>query len=790
MSLLRTRLEVDYEAGLAINALTRQFKNLAQCDGETTLAFPLPVSANVFGHEVHVDGCLISTIARARETASSAYEEAVSKKRAAVLHEMPLPGLHVLWLGRIPPGAVVEVTTRFSLTASLCAGRAHVRIPLTVGDLCGESGLASADELTHACYDGEVDLTVRAPHSQVRLGGQLLVGGAARVPVSRPIDLSFTLTQPYLLVGRAADGSRVTLSVTPVGIPHREIGAVVLVDRSRSMAEPAGGQHVEQTKFDAAMAGLARIAGHLAEGDRLSLWQFADGVTALGAVAGGGEGRHAWSTLLQGIEAPRGDCRIGAAIQAALAAEAARDIIVITDGKSHALDVEGLAASGRRISAVLIGEDTFEGKLGELVQRTGGELIHGAAGNAKSWAACAVAALRRDSGVARLFEPTSAVVTLSAIRGGMIISAEWDGPHGKTFEATIRDRAIAAHAMSLMLPALSPAQATVSAIAEGFVTLDTSLVAIDDNASSTMDGDLSTGKIALATPATNPARWDAAEMDAFSQSGDNTENSIGTTSAITVLDEHRDYLSYAITHVAAVVVAQESAREAINWINDVEAVPRTASDAGVCFSYTSGATLQIEDRASISEIESWSSLVYGTSYTRATVPDSTTTKYNKEVRKSAILRGGATPIYAAPLQHAMVIRACSELSRKIFWHFHEVLISGGLLPHLSSDIIRRINQLAHSSVVREEAKKLGLNARTYVLALIAMQASKTDESARRVLRSLLSAHRLRKLQNTLRLTWPDERGLRRLPVRRSAGQQAAWIATAGRAVKVAADLFA
>lgn len=34
----------------------------------------------------------------------------------------------------------------------------------------------------------------------------------------------------------------------------------------------------------------------------------------------------------------------------------AADILVITDGQSHALDVQALARSGRRISVVLVGE--------------------------------------------------------------------------------------------------------------------------------------------------------------------------------------------------------------------------------------------------------------------------------------------------------------------------------------------------------------------------------------------------------------------------------------------------
>lgn len=53
----------------------------------------------------------------------------------------------------------------------------------------------------------------------------------------------------------------------------------------------------------------------------------------------------------------------------------ARDILLITDGLSHALDVQRLARAGRRISAVLIGAGSLEANIGHLAALAGGEIF-------------------------------------------------------------------------------------------------------------------------------------------------------------------------------------------------------------------------------------------------------------------------------------------------------------------------------------------------------------------------------------------------------------------------------
>lgn len=71
------------------------------------------------------------------------------------------------------------------------------------------------------------------------------------------------------------------------------------------------------------------------------------------------------SDLLQGanlrISGPQDGTEIGGPIAAVLTA-GADDILLVTDGKSRAIDIKALAKSGARISVVLIGDDSLEAK--------------------------------------------------------------------------------------------------------------------------------------------------------------------------------------------------------------------------------------------------------------------------------------------------------------------------------------------------------------------------------------------------------------------------------------------
>ena len=88
----------------------------------------------------------------------------------------------------------------------------------------------------------------------------------------------------------------------------------------------------------------------------------------------GSPGRR-FRALVDSLSGPAGGTEIGKAIEATIAQTPARDIVIITDGKSHALDVQALAQKGRRISVILVGEDSLEANIGHLAALTGGDIF-------------------------------------------------------------------------------------------------------------------------------------------------------------------------------------------------------------------------------------------------------------------------------------------------------------------------------------------------------------------------------------------------------------------------------
>src|SRR5262249_31187102 len=159
---------------------------------------------------------------------------------------------------------------------------------------------------------------------------------------------------------------------------------------------------------------------------------------------------------------------------AVLAGSRARDLLLVTDGKSHAIDVQTLARAGRRVTVVLVGEDSLEANVGHLAATTGGEILVAAGDDLVELLSTAVAGLRAAPQRARRLAGDPWRVT--ARRAGMTLAAEWRAADG----ATVDGRAVAALCAGLALPALDAEAATRLAVAEGLVTHLTSLVLVDE----------------------------------------------------------------------------------------------------------------------------------------------------------------------------------------------------------------------------------------------------------------------------------------------------------------------
>src|SRR5262249_39662490 len=174
----------------------------------------------------------------------------------------------------------------------------------------------------------------------------------------------------------------------------------------------------------------------------------------------------------------------------------AHDVLLVTDGKSHALDVQAFARTGRRFSVVLVGEDSLEANVGHLAALTGGEIFVSAGADLAEVLNASLLSLRTKH--RRVTPITGRPQHISVRRAGMILTAEWRVVKG-SMEGTAESRAVAALAASVALPALDAESGAQLAETEGLVTHLTSLVLIDEAAAGP-DGIAATRKVALPTP--------------------------------------------------------------------------------------------------------------------------------------------------------------------------------------------------------------------------------------------------------------------------------------------------
>jgi len=179
-----------------------------------------------------------------------------------------------------------------------------------------------------------------------------------------------------------------------------------------------------------------------------------------------------------------------------LAQEAIWDVVVITDGRSGALDVQSLAARGKRVSAILVGANSLEAMIGHLVALTGGQIVVASSSNIAEAFAAVIAALRMPGTPAQAAELTRLPRACVDHRGGAEISAVWnDGPAG--FGATVDE--VGAYAAAIALPQLTLEAATQVAVAHGLCTHLTSLVVVDE-AGARQAGLPNTRKVPLSRP--------------------------------------------------------------------------------------------------------------------------------------------------------------------------------------------------------------------------------------------------------------------------------------------------
>ncbi len=500
-------IEVTIRGGLALVETTRTYVNREEKAIEALLSVPVPVHAAFFGLTAKIGGKLYEAAAVPREAAREAYEEAIDEGRAAVLHEELLRGVHALSVANLAPGGEAEVTIRWAEPMRFLDASAHVRIPLTVGDVYGVSGLPETDELVHGGRVPLATLRVRHDASGVRLADGHSVPSpdgslVTEVPANAPVDIEVTGWNRSRLVGCAADGREVSLAIEPASGGGGNIDAVLLVDHSGSMySHCEGGLRTHLTKHDAVRSALGELSGTLRDGDRIALWEFDNSCDPVGSGRPGSPSEFA--LLVPKLSGPAGGTEIGRALDSVRSVES-RDVLLITDGMSYALDVQRQALAGRRIFVVLVGEDSLEAGVGHLAALTGGDLQFSfGADVGRALAACVQGMRsRRAEESFGEFDTGGSPLRVRTPRGRASIEAHWTGEGGHRERGPF-SAAVAAYAASLAVACASEDHATNIAVGEGLVTHLTSLfLSVDDGPR--QEGLPLTRRVRLPTPRTAP----------------------------------------------------------------------------------------------------------------------------------------------------------------------------------------------------------------------------------------------------------------------------------------------
>jgi Vault protein inter-alpha-trypsin domain len=495
--LIATHIDVAIRGGLGFVTTQRTFRNTEKISIEATMTFPVPVDATLCVLTANIDGAVLHAVARARNKAAKTYEAAVISGKSAILHQELLKGVHMLSVGHVRPGGEIIVTDTWTAPLSFLDQTPRLRIPTTVGEIYGQSPLAPPNDLVTggtiheatvaiSCNDGTVSLLNAGP----------MVDGRYRVTLDAPIDVVVSGWTARKLTGVAADGRQVVLHIAPAPAVEARLDIDLLFDHSGSMSGPATSySELDATKFDVARVGLiAAIRHHLRSADRMRLWQFDDSVDYLGEASG-----EKCEALVGTVHDPRGGTEIGRAFDAVCAAGQRsgqpKNVVIITDGLSWALDPERLARTGMRVTVVLIGEDASEVAIGHLAGLTGGQVFSAVGSDAGGVIAAALDAARRPQRQPEMLpdKPRSVEV----FRRGARIVAAW-GAKGEG-RPSLNARQIGASAAMLAIPLMNREAAALLAEAEGVVCHLTSLVLVDE-AGGRYERLPATRKVELSTP--------------------------------------------------------------------------------------------------------------------------------------------------------------------------------------------------------------------------------------------------------------------------------------------------
>jgi Ca-activated chloride channel family protein len=422
---------------LAEVEVVQTYRNDEAVPIEAVYSFPLPVEAVLLDVSVRLGERTLSGRVVARKEAEQAYEKAIVAGDAAVMIERPGPGLYVMNVGNLLPGAEARVRFRYALVLRWQRDQLRFTHPTTIAPRYGSWALEphqvpEASLLTDNDASLEVEISgllagarFASPSHEVEIGrgdGRTVIrlrGG--RMLMDRDFVLDIRAENaPRTAILRAADagGGEACLAIlhpqlpAAAEAPPRDLK--IVLDCSGSMQGDSIGQ---------ARVAVARILERLRPQDRFTIVLFGSQHRVLfpTMVAGDDATIAAAKRELDAAMADMGGTEMGAALQAAYSipvrSGGTPTLILLTDGElagTHSV-VRAAKVSRHRLFTVGVGSAVAEGLLRELAGVSGG--------------ACELVAPREDMAerIVRHFRRIDA--------GGARLAVDWPAPATADFGA-------------------------------------------------------------------------------------------------------------------------------------------------------------------------------------------------------------------------------------------------------------------------------------------------------------------------------------------------------------------
>lgn len=388
---LRERYHFDVTGPFLMVTVTRFFENRSNKSIEAISVFPVPVMAAVSSLVYRRGSVVFHGVCQKKSEALDTYETAISDGKTAVLHEEVLRGIHKVSMGNLDAGQSANVSLTYAVPVQSDGTGGVWRLPMTIASCYGPRLLTDEDDVTETALNPvHADIT----YSEYSKSLGLMLEGEVNHKMLITHRLYLRVPDISVLLGHIETRIQETLSARLMVKKAVFTGAydlTILADISASMN--CENKYKNMTNF------LRHVP--VQEKDSIDLWWFNSDV-------GRCEGKT-YAQQVHNLNHPNSGTNIGEALQRVILETESRDILIITDGRSNALDIDSFVGCGRRISVLFIGRDALEARIGHVAALTGGHIV---CVDDVAQASVLYQALRSHSGVERYQERGEAHSTI------------------------------------------------------------------------------------------------------------------------------------------------------------------------------------------------------------------------------------------------------------------------------------------------------------------------------------------------------------------------------------------